>query len=105
MPNRRHAVRHRRPMEGNHPVASLDKPMRTSELLRSIPGITERMLIRHLKDLVSDGILIRRKEPDTPSRLLLNLGIRNDDVAGARSNLRMGKKAHFSGAKAEYALR
>ncbi len=36
--------------------------MRTSELLRSIPGITERMLIRHLKDLVSDGILIRSRE-------------------------------------------
>ena len=42
-----------------------EKPMRTSELLRSIPGITERMLIRHLKDLVSDGILIRQHEQGT----------------------------------------
>jgi DNA-binding HxlR family transcriptional regulator len=28
----------------------LDGPMRTSELRRSIPGITERMLIRHLQE-------------------------------------------------------
>jgi DNA-binding HxlR family transcriptional regulator len=47
-----------------------EKPMRTSELLRSIPGITERMLIRHLKDLVSDGILLRQREKGTPPRVL-----------------------------------
>ena len=41
-------------------------PMRTSELRRSIPGITERMLIRHLQELVQDGILIRREEKRVP---------------------------------------
>ena len=41
-------------------------PMRTSELRRSIPGITERMLIRHLQELVQDGILIRRQERSVP---------------------------------------
>ena len=40
----------------------LDGPMRTSELRRAIPEITERMLIRHLKDLVQDGILERHEE-------------------------------------------
>ena len=40
----------------------LDGPMRTGELRRSIPGITERMLIRHLRDLVADGILLRIEE-------------------------------------------
>jgi DNA-binding HxlR family transcriptional regulator len=43
-----------------------DGPMRTSELRRSIPGITERMLIRHLQDLVRDGILIRQQENRVP---------------------------------------
>jgi DNA-binding HxlR family transcriptional regulator len=33
--------------------------MRTSELRRSIPEITQRMLIRHLQELVCDGILVR----------------------------------------------
>ena len=41
-------------------------PMRTSELRRSIPEITERMLIRHLHELVKDGILIRRQESALP---------------------------------------
>jgi|SRR5258708_283441 DNA-binding HxlR family transcriptional regulator len=41
-------------------------PMRTSELRRSIPEITERMLIRHLHELTDDGIVIRRQERAVP---------------------------------------
>ena len=41
-------------------------PMRTSELRRSIPGITERMLIRHLQELVADGILLRQEQKRIP---------------------------------------
>ena len=41
-------------------------PMRTGELRRSIPGITERMLIRHLQELVQDGILVRRQTKNMP---------------------------------------
>ena len=44
----------------------LDGPMRTSELRRSIPEITERMLIRHLQELVRDGILMRHEERSVP---------------------------------------
>jgi DNA-binding HxlR family transcriptional regulator len=44
----------------------LDRPMRTSELRRSIPGITERMLIRHLHELVHDGILLRHDDKTVP---------------------------------------
>jgi DNA-binding HxlR family transcriptional regulator len=44
----------------------LDQPMRTSELRRSIPGITERMLIRHLQELAGDGIIVRHEEKSVP---------------------------------------
>jgi DNA-binding HxlR family transcriptional regulator len=44
----------------------LDGPMRTSELRRSIPDITERMLIRHLHELVQDGVLLRHEERSLP---------------------------------------
>ena len=44
----------------------LDGPMRTSELRRSIPGITERMLIRHLQELVKDGIVVREEDGGAP---------------------------------------
>jgi DNA-binding HxlR family transcriptional regulator len=43
-----------------------DGPMRTGELHRSIPGITQRMLIRHLQELVQDGILIRQQKSTAP---------------------------------------
>jgi len=35
-------------------------------LRRSIPGITERMLIRHLQELVRDGIVRRKQERSIP---------------------------------------
>ena len=40
--------------------------MRTSELRRSIPDITERMLIRHLQELVRDDIIERRDHRTVP---------------------------------------
>jgi DNA-binding HxlR family transcriptional regulator len=42
-------------------------PMRPGELHRSIPEITERMLHRHLQELVRDGILVRQKESSAPA--------------------------------------
>ena len=43
-----------------------DGPMRTAELRRSIPDITERMLIRHLHDLVDAGIIERHDAGTVP---------------------------------------
>jgi len=43
-----------------------DGPMRTSELRRSIPEMTERMLIRHLHELVDSSIIERHDERTIP---------------------------------------
>ncbi|MBU9763615.1 helix-turn-helix transcriptional regulator [Mycobacterium sp. TNTM28] len=43
-----------------------DGPMRTAELRRSIPDITERMLIRHLHDLVDARIIDRHDAGTVP---------------------------------------
>jgi DNA-binding HxlR family transcriptional regulator len=51
----------------------LDGPMRTNELRSSIPEITERMLIRHLQDLVRDGILERHEETRVPLYVRYNI--------------------------------
>ncbi|HLJ78060.1 MAG TPA: helix-turn-helix domain-containing protein [Acidobacteriaceae bacterium] len=40
----------------------LDGPMRPNELRKSIPEITERMLLRHLRDMTDAGILERHQE-------------------------------------------
>ena len=58
-------------------------PMRTGELRRSIPGITERMLIRHLQELVQDGILVRQPgKVHTAMRLVFDLRVWADARAG-----------------------
>jgi len=44
----------------------VDGAKRTSELRRSIPEMTERMLIRHLHELVQDGIILRHAEKTIP---------------------------------------
>ena len=44
----------------------LEGQRRTSELRRCIPGITERMLIRHLQELVADGIVERDDKKTIP---------------------------------------
>jgi DNA-binding HxlR family transcriptional regulator len=44
----------------------LSGPMRTSELRRSIPEMTERMLIRHLHEMVADGILVKHDKKSIP---------------------------------------
>jgi DNA-binding HxlR family transcriptional regulator len=51
----------------------LDGPMRTSELRKSIPGITERMLLRHLRDMTESGILDRHQEQGLPLRVRYSL--------------------------------
>lgn len=51
----------------------LEGPMRTSELRRSIPEITERMLLRHLRDMTDVGILERRQEHGPTLRVSYSL--------------------------------
>ena len=47
----------------------LNGPMRTNELRKSIPEITERMLLRHLRDMTTDGVLDRYQEQGLPLRV------------------------------------
>ena len=46
-----------------------DGPRRFSELRRAIPGISERMLTRHLHDLERDGVIARAAFPEIPPRV------------------------------------
>jgi len=44
-------------------------PRRFSELRRRIPGISEKMLIQHLKEMQSDGIVTRKDYREVPPRV------------------------------------
>lgn len=39
---------------------------RYSELKKSIPAITEKVLIQHLKQMEKDGLIVRRSKPVVP---------------------------------------
>ena len=49
------------------------EPLRYSELLASIPGISQRMLTVTLKALERDGLLTRTAYPEVPPRVVYEL--------------------------------
>jgi DNA-binding HxlR family transcriptional regulator len=51
----------------------LDGPMKPNELRKSIPEITERMLLRHLREMTESGILDRHQEQGLPVRVRYSL--------------------------------
>jgi DNA-binding HxlR family transcriptional regulator len=44
----------------------MDGPKRYSQIRKAIPGITEKMLIQHLRDLEADGLVLRDVKPVVP---------------------------------------
>jgi DNA-binding HxlR family transcriptional regulator len=43
--------------------------MRSSQLLRDIPGISQKMLTQHLRELEKDGLVERQTFPEQPPRV------------------------------------
>ena len=53
---------------------------RYSELKRSIPAITEKMLIQHLKQLEADGLVLRESRPVVPPYVTYSLSDSGNDM-------------------------
>lgn len=49
--------------------------MRTSQLLRDIPGISQKMLTQHLRELERDGLIARQDFGERPPRVEYGLTI------------------------------
>jgi DNA-binding HxlR family transcriptional regulator len=60
-------------MEGHNPLATVGRAERANELRKSLPEITERMLLRHLRDMTEAGVLERRQEQGLPLRVHYSL--------------------------------
>ncbi|PBQ33916.1 transcriptional regulator [Sphingobacteriaceae bacterium] len=51
----------------------IDSPKRYSELKRTIPAITEKMLVQHLKQLQEDNLIVKKVEQIMPPITIYSL--------------------------------
>ena len=58
----------------------LTGPKRYGELKKSIPAISEKMLIQHLKQLEADGLLIRKDHKVVPPHVTYTLSKEGQDL-------------------------
>ncbi len=54
---------------------------RFSEILASVPGLSDRLLSERLKELENEGIVERRVTPSTPVRIEYSLTPKGQDLA------------------------
>ncbi|WP_347217843.1 helix-turn-helix domain-containing protein [Chryseobacterium sp.] len=54
---------------------------RYSELKKAIPAVTEKMLIQHLKQLETDGLIIRTAKPVVPPHVTYKLSEAGNELA------------------------
>ena len=58
-------------------------PRRFGELKRLVDGISEKVLIQHLRELVADGMLVRRDYQEVPPRVDYEMTVFGRSLADA----------------------
>ncbi|MBR2663101.1 MAG: helix-turn-helix transcriptional regulator [Clostridia bacterium] len=58
----------------------LARPWRFNEMLRSIPGISQKVLTDNLRAMEKDGIIIRTVYPEAPPRVVYSLSELGDSM-------------------------
>lgn len=62
-------------------LADEKRPLRFSELRRDIPGVSDVMLSKALRELEEDGLIIRRMYPVVPPKTEYTLSRRGEELA------------------------
>jgi DNA-binding HxlR family transcriptional regulator len=60
----------------------MHEPKRFGELSKSIPGISLKVLARHLKELETDSIIIRKAYPEVPPKVEYSLSEKGRSLSG-----------------------
>src|SRR6187399_2660582 len=58
----------------------MDGPMRFGELSKTMPGMALKVLSRQLKELESDGIIVRKAYPEVPPRVEYSLSEKGESL-------------------------
>lgn len=67
--------------------ALTEGPMRFGELLKAVPGVSDRLLSQRLRELEREGIVEREVEPDSPVRVTYSLTERGAGLRPAIAEL------------------
>ena len=62
--------------------ALLSGVSRFNELAETVPGLSDRMLAERLKELESEGVVVRTVIPETPVRIEYSLTAKGRDLNG-----------------------
>jgi DNA-binding HxlR family transcriptional regulator len=68
--------------------ALTEGPMRFGELAKAIPGLSDRLLSRRLRELEDAGVVERTVEPGTPVKVSYSLSEKGADLRPAIVELR-----------------
>lgn len=73
----------------------IQETKRFGELHRSIPGITIKVLSRHLKELEADGIIQRKMFPEVPPRVEYSLTEKGRSLTSIMESLALWSRANI----------
>ena len=71
-----------------------DTTLRVGELMRMIPGITQKMLTQQLRDLESDGIVHREVYAEVPPRVEYSITVYGSSLFPVLDAMETWGKAH-----------
>lgn len=71
--------------------------MRPSQLLRDIPGISQKMLTQHLRELEDDGLVVRHDYQEQPPHVEYELAASGRDLMPVLIAMRDFSRLHLQG--------
>jgi DNA-binding HxlR family transcriptional regulator len=77
--------------------ALTDGPLRFGELTKAIPGLSDRLLSRRLRELEDEGLVEREVEPGSPVRVTYSLTEAGADLEPAIAELKAWARRHRAG--------
>ena len=78
--------------------ALTERPMRFGELVKAVPGLSDRLLSQRLRELEEEGLVERQVEAGTPVRVTYSLTAVGEELGPAVNELKAwAKRWHQAG--------